>query len=111
MTPSSSPPRVARRASRLVVAAVTPGGVVLAVPAFLSAASAQTETALSETGWVASSNTNSSSEDAPQHAIGGDTGARFSSDAAQASGLPWQVNMGSAARAASNRSSTAPARR
>jgi hypothetical protein len=47
----------------------------------------------------------------PPRAASGDTGARFSSDAAQASGLYRQVNMGSAAWAASNWSSTAPARR
>ena len=96
MTHTSSPPRAARRALRLIVAAVTLGGLVLAVPAFLSAASAGTETPLSQTGWIATSNTNSSSGDAPQNAISGDTGARFSSDAAQASGMYWQVNMGSA---------------
>ena len=89
-------PRAARRALRLIVGAVTLGGMVLAVPAFLSAASAATETPLSQTGWVATSNTSSSSGDAPQNAISGDTGARFSSDAAQASGMYWQVNMGSA---------------
>jgi hypothetical protein len=96
MTHASSPPRAPRRALRLIVAAVTLGGMVLAVPAFLSAASAATETPLSQTGWVATSNTNSSAGDAPQNAISGDTGARFSSDAAQASGMYWQVNMGSA---------------
>ena len=85
-----------RRAIRLVVAALTLGGMALAVPAFMSAASAATETPLSQAGWVASSNTNSSAGDAPQNAISGDTGARFSSDAAQASGMYWQVNMGSA---------------
>ncbi len=37
MTQTSSPPRAARRALRLIVAAVTLGGMVLAVPAFLSA--------------------------------------------------------------------------
>ena len=89
-------PRAARRALRLIVGAVTLGGMVLAVPGFLSAASAATETPLSQTGWVATSNTSSSSGDAPQNAISGDTGARFSSDAAQASGMYWQVNMGSA---------------
>ncbi len=83
-----------RRALRLIVSALTVCGMVLAVPAFLSAASAQT-TQLSETGWVASSNTNSSSGDAPQNAIGGTTGTRFSSDADQAPGMWWQVNMGS----------------
>ena len=96
MTHASSPPRAARRALRLIVAAVTLGGLVLAVPAFLSAVSAATETPLSQTGWVATANTNSSAGDAPQNAISGDTGARFSSDAAQASGMYWQVNMGSA---------------
>ena len=96
MTHTSSPPRAVRRALRLIVAAVTLGGLALAVPAFLSAASAATETPLSQTGWVATANTNSSAGDAPQNAISGDTGARFSSDAAQASGMYWQVNMGSA---------------
>ena len=50
---------------------------------------------LSETGWVASSNTNPAPQDAPQNAISGDTGARFSSDADQAFGMYWQVNLGS----------------
>jgi hypothetical protein len=64
MPRTSSPPRAARRALRLIVAAVTLGGMVLAVPAFLSAASAAsaaTETPLRQAGWVATSNTNSSS--------------------------------------------------
>jgi hypothetical protein len=60
------------------------------------AALAQTETALSETGWTASSNTNSSSADAPQNAIGGTSGPRFSSDAYQAPGMWFEVNLGSA---------------
>ena len=50
---------------------------------------------LSETGWVATSNTNSPAGDAPQNAIGGTAGPRFSSDAYQAPGMWWQVNMGS----------------
>ncbi|MGH3165325.1 MAG: discoidin domain-containing protein, partial [Trebonia sp.] len=50
----------------------------------------------SETGWTASSNTNSSSGDAPRNAISGDTGARFSSDADQSAGMDFEVNMGSA---------------
>jgi Malectin domain/F5/8 type C domain len=50
---------------------------------------------LAETGWVATSNTNSAPSDAPQNAISGDTGARFSSDTDQAFGMYWQVNMGS----------------
>jgi hypothetical protein len=48
---------------------------------------------LSETGWVASSNTDSSAADAPQNAITG-TGGRFSSDADQEPGMTWTVNMG-----------------
>ena len=51
---------------------------------------------LAETGWAATSNTDSSPGDAPQNAISGDTGARFSSDADQAFGMYWEVNMGSA---------------
>jgi len=51
---------------------------------------------LAETGWAATSNTNSAPGDAPQNAISGDTGARFSSDADQAFGMWWQVDMGSA---------------
>jgi hypothetical protein len=96
MTQTSAPPRAPRRAWRLIVGAVTLGGMVLAVPAFLSTASAATETPLSQTGWVASSTTSLASGDAPQNAISGDTGARFSSDAAHASGMYWQINMGSA---------------
>ena len=51
---------------------------------------------LAETGWVATSNTDSAASDVPQNAISGDTGARFSSDADQAFGMYWQVNLGSA---------------
>jgi hypothetical protein len=98
---SCGPPRrdahgVTRRAARLVVAALTLCGMVLAVPAFMSVAAAASETPLSQTGRVASSNTNSSAGDAPQNAVSGGPWARFSSDAAQASGMYWQVNMGSA---------------
>jgi hypothetical protein len=51
---------------------------------------------LAETGWTATSNTDSAPGDAPQNAISGDTGSRFSSDADQSFGMYWQVNMGSA---------------
>ena len=54
------------------------------------------ETPLSETGWTASSNTSSGSGDAPANAIDGNTSTRFSSDADQASGMYFQVNLGSA---------------
>jgi hypothetical protein len=53
-----------------------------------------TETALSETGWTASSNT-SSAGDPPANAIDGNINTRYSSDAAQASGMYFQVNLGS----------------
>ena len=66
-----------------------------AVQAFTSAAAAA-ETQLSETGWTASSNTSSGAGDAPAHAIDGNLSTRFSSDADQASGMYFQVNMGSA---------------
>jgi hypothetical protein len=45
---------------------------------------------LAETGWAATSNTDSPPGDAPQNAISGDTGARFSSDADQAFGMYWE---------------------
>lgn len=123
-----------RRVLGVLLAAVLGGGLLLAVPWFSAAASAQTaapqttqaaqaaqaaqartalagraapaspgsraalaqtETPLSEAGWAASSNTNSSSSDAPQNAVGGTGGPRFSSDAYQAPGMWFQVNLGS----------------
>ncbi|QMU76728.1 hypothetical protein GXW83_14250 [Streptacidiphilus sp. PB12-B1b] len=51
--------------------------------------------ALPETGWVATANTSSAPGDAPQNAISGNTGARFSSDADQSFGMWWQADMGS----------------
>ncbi|HWG25015.1 discoidin domain-containing protein [Actinospica sp.] len=85
-----------RRAVHYFVAAATACGLVSLAPVLAaSPASAATQTQLSETGWTASSNTNSAAGDAPQNAISA-SGARFSSDAAQASGMWWQVNMGSA---------------
>ena len=89
-----TPRRTPRRAARLIAAVIAVAGCLLAAPAFTTAASAQTP--LSETGWTATSNTSSSAADAPQNAISGDTGARFSSDAAQAAGMWWQANMGAA---------------
>jgi hypothetical protein len=82
------------RVARIILAAIAVCGMLLAVPMLAPPASAQT-TQLSETGWTASSNTNSSSADAPQNAIGGTSGTRFSSDADQAPGMWWEVNMGS----------------
>ena len=61
-----------------------------------ASAAGAAETPLSETGWTASSNTSSSAGDAPSNAIDGNTSTRFSSDADQASGMYFQVNLGSA---------------
>jgi hypothetical protein len=61
-----------------------------------TAAAAAAETPLGETGWTASSNTSSGAGDAPANAIDGNTSTRFSSDADQASGMYFQVNLGSA---------------
>jgi hypothetical protein len=91
----TSPSGAARRAARILVAAITVAGLLLAAPLFVKAASAQSSTQLSETGWVATSNTGSSAAGAPQNAIGGTGGPRFSSDADQQPGTWWQVNLGS----------------
>jgi hypothetical protein len=66
--------------------------------AVTSGASAQAaaETALPETGWTATASTSSSSGDAPANAIDGNVNTRFSSDADQASGMWFQLNLGSA---------------
>ncbi|HEV3382184.1 MAG TPA: discoidin domain-containing protein [Trebonia sp.] len=97
--------KTARRLAYVMAAVVACCGLVVLAPSFTPAASAQTETQLAETqlaqtqlaqtGWTASSNTNSSTADAPQNAING-SGGRFSSDADQAPGTWFQVNMGSA---------------
>ncbi|MFI5067396.1 MAG: discoidin domain-containing protein, partial [Streptosporangiales bacterium] len=67
-----------------------------AARAGLARAAAAGETQLSESGWTASSNTNSAPADAPANAIDGNTSTRFSSDAYQAAGQWFQVNLGSA---------------
>jgi hypothetical protein len=67
----------------------------MAIQAVSSPASAA-ETALPETGWTASTSTNSTGGDVPAHAIDGNLSTRYSSDAIQASGMYFQVNMGSA---------------
>jgi hypothetical protein len=90
---SASVPLV--NAIAVVPVAVNAGGVSIDSGGQGDVASNTAGAPLSETGWVASSNTNSAPQDAPQNAISGDTGARFSSDADQAFGMYWQVNMGS----------------
>jgi hypothetical protein len=89
-----------RKRSRLVAGAAAlwvTTGLGLATAQFIATAPAAhaVETALSRTGWVASSNTNSSAADAPANAIDGNINTRFSSDADQAAGMYFQVNMGS----------------
>ena len=86
-----------RLAGCALFALVTVAGLApAAVQAITSAATAATETQLPETGWTASSNTNSSAADAPANAIDGNINTRFSSDADQAAGMYFQVNLGSA---------------
>ncbi len=78
-----------------LLAAVAAVGIV-AVPAATSAAAAPlTETALPETGWTASASTNSAAADTPANAIDGNLATRYSSDAPQAPGMWFQVNLGS----------------
>ncbi len=67
---------------------------IMLVPATTSAAP-QAENPLPDNGWTASSNTNSNAGDAPSNAIDGNINTRFSSDAPQAPGMWFQVNMGS----------------
>jgi hypothetical protein len=76
------------------VSAVIAALGILLVPATSSAAP-QAENPLPETGWTASSNTNSPAGDAPSNAIDGNLNTRFSSDAVQAPGMWFQVNLGS----------------
>jgi hypothetical protein len=52
--------------------------------------------ALARTGWQASSNTSSSSADAPWHALDGSLSTRFSSDHTQAAGMFLQLDLGAA---------------
>ena len=53
-------------------------------------------TALSRTGWVASTNSASAGADVPANALDGNLTTRFSTDEVQAAGLNFEVNMGSA---------------
>jgi F5/8 type C domain len=99
--PAAGPRLTTRRPRRAPLAAV----VVAALAAFLglgpivghavtARAAAATETALAETGWSASSST-ASTADPPANAIDGNLSTRFSTDAYQATGQWFQVNLGS----------------
>jgi hypothetical protein len=82
--------------SRLVTAFAVMLALGTAQLVALTPAAQAAETQLSETGWVASSNTTSPAADAPANAIDANASTRFSSDAFQASGMFFQVNLGSA---------------
>jgi F5/8 type C domain len=58
-------------------------------------AAAVSGTALSRTGWVASTNSASSGSDVPANALDGNVATRFSTDQDQTPGLRFEVNMGS----------------
>jgi hypothetical protein len=58
------------------------------------AADPAAETPLSEAGWTASTSTASGAGDAAANAIDGNLSSRYSSDADQASGMWWQVDLG-----------------
>ena len=89
----------ARKLGAAGLAAVTAIGLMLtptsATAAAKSAATALAETALGETGWTATASTNSAAGDAPANAIDGNLATRYSSDAVQAAGMWFQVNLGS----------------
>jgi F5/8 type C domain/Carbohydrate binding module (family 6) len=81
-----------------MVAGVTMAALAL-TPSFANAAvkgavTPLTETALPETGWTASTST-SSAGDPASNAIDGNLATRYSSDAVQAVGMWFQVNLGS----------------
>ncbi|HWC84829.1 MAG TPA: discoidin domain-containing protein, partial [Pseudonocardiaceae bacterium] len=86
---------------RALVPPIALAGLVLLPAPATSAPNAPTahsaaQTALPEAGWTASSNTNPAAADAPANAIDGNPNTRFSSDAVQAPGMWFQVDMGSA---------------
>src|SRR6185437_7279438 len=83
---------------RLLGGLVASLSTVLATAQFVALAPAAhaTETALSRTGWVASTSTSPGAADVPANAIDGNASTRFSTEADQASGMYFQVNMGSA---------------
>ncbi|HTA10098.1 MAG TPA: discoidin domain-containing protein, partial [Streptosporangiaceae bacterium] len=62
----------------------------------ISSPAAAAETQLAETGWTATASTNSTGGDVPANAIDGNINTRYSSDADQATGMWFQVNLGSA---------------
>ena len=84
-----------RRLTYAVVTVTSMLGLLLAPMTTTSASAASSETALGETGWTATASTNSAG-DPPSNAIDGNLATRYSSDAYQASGMWFQVDLGSA---------------
>jgi hypothetical protein len=79
----------------LVVLPATTSHAAAPPQAASHATSSNAETQLGESGWVASASTNSSASDAPANAIDGNTNTRYSSDADAASGMWFEVDLGS----------------
>ena len=65
------------------------------VPTSRNCAATLSGTALSRTGWVASTNSASAGSDVPANALDGNLATRFSTDQLQTPGLRFEVNMGS----------------
>jgi hypothetical protein len=64
-------------------------------PVYNCSASTSGQTQLSQSGWSASTNAPSGTNDAPANGIDGNLSTRFSSDEDQAVGLYYEVNLGS----------------
>ncbi|HEY4024460.1 MAG TPA: discoidin domain-containing protein [Pseudonocardiaceae bacterium] len=79
----------------LTASTQTPWWSIAEFTVYTSGSSTGTENPLPENGWTASSNTSPPAGDAPANAIDGNINTRFSSDAVQAPGMYFQVNMGS----------------
>ncbi len=79
----------------LTASTQTPWWSIAEFTVYSSGSGSGTENPLPTTGWSASSNTNSPAGDAPANAIDGNINTRFSSEAPQAPGMWFQVNMGS----------------
>jgi glucosylceramidase len=86
-------------ASSIVTFTWSPSGTASApasaAPLGASCGAPVSGTALSRSGWSASTNTAASGSDAAANAIDGNLSTRFSSDAPQADGMYWEANLGS----------------
>jgi F5/8 type C domain len=73
----------------------TTSSTTTTVPPSPNCAATLSGTALSRTGWVASTNSASAGADLPANALDGNLATRFSTDQLQAPGLRFELNMGS----------------